>query len=285
MSKRRHQPEASFSKRSRARQTDEPPIENDEVGDEAESFVEPQSRTSEASSAIDQLATVMKDVFSELRTSNPSTSAGNGGDTVPFFDPENSKHDINSWIDWFLHTPRYLVQTIKGLALTWYVSLKTVKYSWAQWKDQLKRPFPATRDYTERLDDMVKRRKYHGETYTRYYFEKLALINICGNISGREAVSCIIHGLPDDHVKASVRVGNYEQPEELFSYLRTLPSTSARHKESRWDSKMGAKGVTFKRHELKTKEIKCFKCGKMGHKSFLCDKNDDTNKKDFCGNL
>ncbi|KAJ8978125.1 hypothetical protein NQ317_014180 [Molorchus minor] len=102
----------------------------------------------------------------------------------------------------------------------------------------------------------------------------MSLLNICGNISGREAVSCTIHGLQDDHVKTAARAGNYSEPEGLFTYLRTLQTTNFRPKDSKWENRKVFETKFRQTSELsKSAEVKCFKCGKTGHKSFQCKLN------------
>ncbi|XP_023311476.1 uncharacterized protein LOC108910861, partial [Anoplophora glabripennis] len=248
-------------------------------------IAETASEPSESLSAVDQLANVMRDVLTQLgsQSQRPSTSTGFKGDAVPYFDPEDNQQDVVVWCNkidelrMVFHWPEdatiyYALAKLRGLAETWYRSLKSVNYSWVEWKEKLQHAFPTARDYADRLDEMMKRKKSYNESYTRYYFEKLSLINNCGNIHGTDAVSCIIQGLQDDHVKTSARAGSYAEPEQLFTYLRTLKQTSGPTKDSRCDNRKffhDRRGQKSNRASGST-ELKCFTCGKTGHKAFHC---------------
>ncbi|KAJ8978124.1 hypothetical protein NQ317_014179 [Molorchus minor] len=132
------------------------------------------SRSSESPNAVDQLANVMRDVFSSMAGNlRPSTSTGFKGEAVPCFDPEDSKQDVVVWCNkidelrevfhWSEETTTYYVLArLKGLAEVWYRSLEPVKYSWAEWKEKLKRAFPSVRDYADKLEEMMRRKKIPG---------------------------------------------------------------------------------------------------------------------------
>lgn len=289
MSKRRRSLGNSSSKK--ARECEPPMSERLEENRELATVEEPQRRASTSSSSVEQLANVMRDVFASLENNRPSTSSISRGDAIPYFDPEDSFQEINIWCNkieelrdvfhWSEDAMIYhALSKLKGLAETWYRSLESVKYSWVEWKEKLNRAFPSTRDYAEKVEEMMKRRKGYSETYTRYYFEKLSLINSCGNISGQQAVSCIIHGLPDDHVKTSARAGSYASPEDLFTYLRTLTNNSSRPKDHKWDNKRVTKGVPYGRKDATNKtDGKCFKCGLVGHRAYQCKRE----REEVCG--
>lgn len=300
MGKRRTQAANSSAKRARVEQSEErsesfePAASTSEpVHDNVEDIItirDRESRNSETSTAVEQLTNAMRDVFANLTLGNqrPTTSTGFKGAAVPYFDPEDTKQDVEMWchkIDQLRDVFRWTedaaiyhaLSRLRGLAETWYRSLKDVKYSWEEWKEKLKRAFPSKRDYAEKLDEMMRRRKGFGESYTRYYFEKLSLINICGNITGREAVSCIIHGLHDDHIKSAARAGNYSEPDELFTYLRTLNNVSSTHRsrDSSWqrNARQMPKEKSQSKETAQTSRsgnMNCFKCGKSGHKAYQC---------------
>lgn len=240
------------------------------------------SRESNAQ-GIEQLTNVMREVFAKLgNASGPASSSGFKGDALPHFDPEDGEQNIVAWckkveelrdvFHWSEDAMIYhALSKLRGLAETWYSSLPTIKYTWEEWKNKLIRAFPSARDYAEQLDEMMRRKKGHLESYTRYYYEKLALINACQNISGQNAVSCIIHGLQDDHVKTAARAGNYAEPEDLFIYLRTInTNNSFRPREAKYNNRMSSndkgRGKTLKENA----GSRCFRCNKVGHKQKYC---------------
>ena len=82
-------------------------------------------------------------------------------DIIPKFNPEVSTNSINKWLrkvdelasvyQWpEKNTASYFaLSRLRSLALTWYDGLKTVKYSWSEWKEQLMLAFPPERDFYE----------------------------------------------------------------------------------------------------------------------------------------
>lgn len=50
-------------------------------------------------------------------------------------------------------------------------------------------------DFVDKLEQMLARTKEYSESMTRYYHEKLSLLRKC-NITGEDAISCIISRLP-----------------------------------------------------------------------------------------
>lgn len=157
-------------------------------------------------------------------------------DSLSYFYPDKPEEPIEKWLrkvedarkvnNWSeSSTIYYALNKLKGSAESWYKSLPDMKLSWEEWKEKLIQAFPSTKDYYELLEDMVKRKKVSDETYSKYFFDKLALINLC-KISGRDAVACVIGGLSED-LKPSARMGNFKEPEEIYEYLQTLNRESA----------------------------------------------------------
>ncbi|KAJ8962298.1 hypothetical protein NQ318_018277 [Aromia moschata] len=301
MGKRRQQPVESRTKRLRTNRSESSesrpsgsstPMDDLTPSRALASVGETESRTNDSLSAVEQLTNVMREVFSNLshREQRPSTSTGFRGDAVPYFDPEDSTQDIMMWcgkidelrgvFNWSEDaTIYYALAKLKGLAQTWYRSLSSVKYSWSEWKEKLQRAFPSSKDFAERLEEMMKRKKKPW----RNLHKKLSLIHNCGNISGSDAVACIIHGLQDDHVKTSARGGNYAEPEELFTYLRTVKNVPSHAKEAKFNSKKSYidKMNRGKSDGSSSSGLTCFTCGKSGHKSFQC-KSSSSSTNRFC---
>lgn len=128
--------------------------------------------------------------------------------------------------------------------------------------------FPCRKDFGDQLEEMLQRTKSPNETYSRYYYEKMALLNAC-EITGRKAVSYLIKGIRDVNVQISVRGAKYEKPEALHEHLRTLPdsSTTGEKRTSynfpKTSNKMSRKG-NFR--------VRCFACKEIGHKTTNCPK-------------
>lgn len=247
-------------------------------------FSERDTRRSRHSSSrsIDQLTETMTTFLSSMNQSRPSTSFS--GNAVPNFNPEDRNQSIEVWCNkidemrqvfkWSEDTTIYFaLSKLKGLAEVWYRGLTSIKHTWDEWKGMLRHAFPSSQDHCELLEEMLKRKKRVEESYATYYFEKMALINGC-KIKGVDAVSCLIGGLTEIHVKTAARAGKYGTPEELYSYLRTItdPSQPSSSGLKRSSSKIQSQGHhnRFKRPYGKDTKIKCFRCGKEGHISRDC---------------
>lgn len=244
---------------------------------------------------VEVLREALSSLLMERRPRTPLTSTF-GGDSVPPFNPEDASLSIDAWCSkvdelrnmyrWSEEATIYFaLSKLRGLAVTWHKSLPTGDHSWEEWKTKLTQAFPSKRNYSRMLKDMLSRRKRPDETYVRYYYEKLGLVNIC-NISERYAVSCIIDGISEPHVYTAANAGNHADPGSVFSYLSTLdddkrPNTST---ETRPPSNVPTwkKKVHHREHgQFKSKHrqpqrpaqegaFKCYACGKSGHISARC---------------
>lgn len=252
------------------------------------------SSNANANDPIERLADIMSTM---LQTRERPTNLGLAkGDVVPVFNPEDREQSSELWLNkieelreifqWTEEaTIYYALSKLSGLAEVWYKGLNTMKFSWGEWKQRILCAFPSTRDYYEILSEMMKRRKRFEESYSKYFYEKVALLNRC-KITGLEGVSCILGGIDDVVVKASARAGNFQSPEDLFRYLSTLhdlpPSTSRPMLKPAFknDRRMQVGG----RREFRRNDVypqKCFKCGKTGHLLKDCRQK----RCDFCRNL
>ncbi|KAJ8977403.1 hypothetical protein NQ317_003184 [Molorchus minor] len=86
MGKRSRQPASSPAKRLRGNQSNSSETDSSENLQELAPVGEIASRSSGTSNAVDQLANVMRDVFSSMGNLRPSTSTGFRGESVPYFD-------------------------------------------------------------------------------------------------------------------------------------------------------------------------------------------------------
>lgn len=152
----------------------------------------------------------------------------------------------------------------------WYKSLPTIKMSWNEWKDKLKTAFPTKRDFHTELIKMTTRKKRSGESYERYFYEKLTMVTAC-KIVGSDAMSCLIRGIDDVVVKTGARAGNHQTPESLYTYLASLGDKIS--PAPRPSSKPTAGRFQYKYKDDQNKRpMQCYQCGKYGHTKYKCDK-------------
>ncbi|KAJ8977404.1 hypothetical protein NQ317_003185 [Molorchus minor] len=158
-------------------------------------------------------------------------------------------------------TTYYALARFKGLAEVWYRSLESVKYSWAEWKEKLKRAFSIIgRDdeaQENSLEKLIRATILKSCPYSIFVGIFLAVKLYLTIMSKR---------LPVPGTIASQR--------DYSPIFRTLQTTNFRPKGSKWENRKVSETKSRQTSELsRSTEVKCFKCGKTGHKSFQCKLN------------
>ncbi|KAJ8963049.1 hypothetical protein NQ318_018512 [Aromia moschata] len=196
------------------------------------------SRTSDE--ALDQFTALMTAFLQRTAEQSQLNIPTIGGDAVPEFNPEAKGQTVETWcrkVDelravykWSEEATIYFAMSkLRGLAEVWYKGLPSVNFTWTEWKEKLELGFPSKRNYHADLQAMMNRTKRSEESYAKYYYEKMALLNRC-KIQGTDAVSCIIGGIYDNVVKTGASAGNHQTPESLYGYLTSL--TTEKNRES-----------------------------------------------------
>lgn len=254
------------------------------------------SRSSSGSIAsndsVDRLANIMANFLQNAKSPSVGTAKG---DVVPEFYPEKREQSSEIWLNkvdelrevfnWSESTTIYFaLSKLKGLAEVWYKGLQTMKYTWAEWKVKILAAFPSARDYHEVLSEMMRRKKMPHETYQKYFYEKLSLLNQC-NITGKDAVSCILGDIDDTVVKAAAKAGNYCTPEDLFHYLNTLHDLRpvSNGPKAKFVQRPNGRNRPSRTENYQKDKLKCFGCGKMGHAIRDCELQ--RNRCNYCRKL
>lgn len=214
---------------------------------------------------------------------------------VPEFDPLCKEQPITVWLSkvdecaeiykWNdRQTIHYALPKLTGHAKLWYQGLPSLKRTWSEWKLLLKESFPATENYAELLTEMLNKRSRFGESLELYYFSKINLLNRC-KIFGREAIDCIVHGVDDRGVRVGAQAANFEKPEQVLQFFKTL---KVQVKDSNFDSRKDKRSSNFNTmnrptyksndhtNPLKSRQnfddITCFNCKEKGHPCSKCPK-------------
>lgn len=223
---------------------------------------------------------------------NNTGNAGNGpstsravepavhlGQPIPPYDPSEQLNSIEDFIqnidehaalnNWNEATTIFVATTnLKGLAKTWFQSLKRSALSWEEWKSLLRETFPEEVNYAGLLRKVVSRVKRPEETLLTYYFEKLALINAF-DFDNKVAVSLLLDGL-DREIYAAAKAGKHPTPASLLQFLKGYRQEARSEARPRDRSQRGlpTKKEYVKKpyaRDTRSKTFQCFKCGRMGH--------------------
>lgn len=212
-------------------------------------------------------------------------------EVIPKFRPEE-KTNVFGWLHkidqlgdiygWNNKDRQFIMQIrLRGSAREWYDNLENYDLTWGEWKEALQTAFPRSTNYVERLEEMLARTKKNSETMTHYYHAKLSLLRKC-NIVGKEAISCIIRGLPSE-LRANAQAYQCDKPEDLYyGYLSSLENfkrveQSTTIRQSTWRrgasnynqpaiTSMGPLTVTSRQLLPKI----CYACRKPGHEARDC---------------
>lgn len=217
----------------------------------------------------------------------PTQCANMHINVIPEFDPNDGSQNIEAWIhkvnecatiySWNETQIRhYALTKLTGLAKRWYQGLPSLLYTWEQWTEKLKAAFPSTENYGELLQRMLQARCKIGQPLDVYYYEKMTLINRC-EITGRKAVGCLVHGIDDKFIRMSANACRFEEPEQLFSYLKTLVSDGYSVQRRKLPLNKDDKGsyqsqsnLVSNYNEVVKPAIICFNCGEPGHIRTKC---------------
>lgn len=86
----------------------------------------------------------------------------------------------------------------------------------------------------------MSRRKRSGETYIKYYYEKLALLNHC-KIFANDALSCSVGGIDNIIVKTEANSTNFDTTESLYVYLASLDGMDGGPSQKELSAKTGSR--------------------------------------------
>ncbi|KAL0882020.1 hypothetical protein ABMA27_001769 [Loxostege sticticalis] len=233
---------------------------------------------------LSQFVSALKDI---AKSGSHKINAGNN--VIPEFDPLSKNQNIVNWLtkveecaeiyNWdereIIH---YALPKLTGLAKSWYQSLPSVRFTWAEWKAKLVDSFPCRENYAELLTDMLALKARFGEPLEQYFYSKLNLLNRC-NIKGRQAVDCILHGIEDRSIRLGAQAAQFDLPEQVLKYLKTVKVGNTRESvlntnRARADKRQLNNKPTMTKNSANSSKppIKCFNCGLEGHPSFLCTK-------------
>lgn len=207
---------------------------------------------------------------------------------LPEFDPSRRTQTIDMWIGkvnecaqiygWserqIIH---YSLPKLVGLAQKWYQGLPSLLFTWVEWQSKLRLAFPSDENYGILLTEMLGCRARFGDQLEEYFYEKMVLLNRC-NISGKNAIDCILLGIEDRSVRMSAEAAQFTEPDKLLVYLRNIKITRRPEKSnaplqsSASDNKKNRPFKNIQNQGSVRPRTSCYNCGEEGHPYFKCSK-------------
>lgn len=207
-------------------------------------------------------------------------------DFIPEFDPQKSSVSVEHWIrnlegvasmhGW---DERTLIcnctSKLGGYAKSWYERQTCYDISWDEWKIKLITAFPFTKNKLSQIRELVNRIKTKDEDPIKFYYDKLGIGMSC-NLSDDVIAQAIVGTLGDKLLEVGALSAGCHDTNSLLKYLASMKTSS---------DCVEVKPSGSQNNNL-NKVVKCYNCGKVGHKAILCgkikQKKYDDRKCNFC---
>lgn len=203
---------------------------------------------------------------------------------VSNFDP--NIHDVDSWFDevdrarlinrWDdRECLARIGRCLKGDAKSWLDDWVTSDRSWSNFKKDFKCLCVKKIDVANILYEVMSTDSNSFTTYAEYARKSLLRLRIVKGLSDDLITAIVLRGITDPHVKATATNASLS-PNDLVNYLSTFVKPQA---ETRRSVTTGSnyKNKPNKRQFLTpSTNIKCYLCGKPGHKQVNCFKKSKT---------
>lgn len=231
----------------------------------------------------------MKIFFSQPPSKSRRRVTQADAEIIPKFRPEQKNSNVVCWLHkidqlgdiygWDEIDRQFVMQMrLRGSARDWYEDLEDYRMDWNQWKAALETAFPRSQDFVDCLEAMMARNKTDTETMTKYFHDKISLLRRC-NITGEEATSCVIRGLPVE-IRANAKAYKCETPQQLYhgflSSLENYKQVEKNHaKGSTWRRVSTNGGTAIANSTPATPRQQplvkqCYVCRRRGHEAQEC---------------
>lgn len=248
--------------------------------------VVPEKPVASASSTSNSndLLQAFKEIVQTMKTTN-NTERFTEMNVIPEFDPSKRNQTIDMWIikvnecasiyDW---TERqiiyYALPKLEGLAQRWYQGLPSLLFTWSEWQDKLRLAFPSDENYGQLLTGMLACKGRYGDSLEEYFYEKMVLLNRC-NITGKNAIDCILFGIEDRSVRTSAEAAQFTEPDKLLVFLRNIKVVKHQEKTAiPWQrsTPVNKYPKTTQKNNDDKLVAKCYNCNEVGHPFYRCKK-------------
>lgn len=182
--------------------------------------------------------------------------------------------EINRWDD--RECLSRIGRCLKGDARTWLDDWVSNDRSWTNFKSEFRSLCPRRVDIANILFDVMKTDSNNFTTYSEYARKSLLRLNIVKGLSNDLKTAIIIRGITDPQVKAIVSNAKL-QHNELVEFLSvyTKPQVDLRHNRNLICT-TNASHSESRKHRVPRSNVKCYKCGDIGHLKSYCSKRQRT---------
>lgn len=216
-------------------------------------------------------------------------------DFIPDFDPQTTNVPVEHWIRNLESTARMhgwdertlicnCTCKLSGYAKGWYERQASFEMSWDEWKDKIIKAFPFTKNKLSQIRELVNRMRLPNEDPIEFYYNKLGIGMSC-QMCDEVITEAIIGTLGNQLLEVGAKSAGCHNTTTLLKYLASVST-----------SNFGVNKYQASTSERKPNNtpLKCFNCGKPGHKASRCHQNKENmkaginkqnNKCAFCGRL
>lgn len=173
---------------------------------------------------------------------------------------------------------------LKGRAKLWLDARDKIFISWLDFKTEIESVFKKADDVADYHQKMINRKQKHNENMLDYIFIQ-EMNGKQANFSEPVIIKYIIKGLRDSNLSYMLK---YKPLTTVKSLVDTIKYVSLYDKENEKEANILKRKLSPNRYSSDNKRsrrendyLKCFKCGKTGHKTSDC-RNNANNAKIMC---
>ncbi|KAH0811943.1 hypothetical protein GEV33_010848 [Tenebrio molitor] len=191
-------------------------------------------------------------------------------DSVPMFGGGFEEMNVQQWIHTINATgdvfgwddkARIFCMTnkLRGNAKSWYNNQDKLDLSWKQWKKNLIEAFPPQQGVFDKLKELVNVQREKHQSLVDFYYRKLGLGHAC-KLDDHVTVDIIINTINDPFLKSGARAAGCVKQREP---IRASGSGFVKNR-------LGKRSPIPVVNDSKV--VKCYLCGREGHKKVDCFK-------------
>lgn len=233
-----------------------------------------------------ELLVANKAVSQEIASREAASGSTMPTGEIPELIPRNNHFTTSMWLNTIEEecmernydeqtSIQFMQSRMTGIIKAWFKTVSSYDFTWPELKLLITKTFPDNVDFAATLRNLVNREKLPDETMTQYYFSKMYLLEAC-KISGVNAVSCLIDGLPNPFLKQEAKSCNFLTPESLYSeFLLKVPDWESKKTHSdreviQYEDPPLVENISNDVDKKGLKNMRCYTCDQIGHIAAQC---------------